>query len=103
MNFICQDMLSFYIFFEIALIPLFIVISLYGASNKDKASDYILIYTLFSSMFMLMSIGMYQILLDNTDYQSTSLLVLSIDLQCILFIGLFIGIAVKTPLAPVHT
>lgn len=102
-NFICQDMTSFYIYFEVALIPLFIIISLYGAANKDKASDYILIYTLFSSLFMLLGIAVYQVILENTDYQSTSLLVLSIDLQCILFIALFIGIAVKTPLSPVHT
>lgn len=102
-NFICQDMTSFYIYFEASLAPLFIMIGLYGASNKDKAADYILIYTLFSSLFMLLAIALYEVLLDNTDYQATSLLVLSIDIQCILFIAIFIGIAVKTPLAPVHT
>lgn len=103
MNFLCQDMTSFYIYFELALAPLFIMIGLYGASNKDKASDYILIYTLFSSLFMLLGIAIYEIILDNTDYNATSLLVLSIDLQSILFMAISIGIAVKTPLAPVHT
>ena len=102
-NFICQDMTSFYIYFEASLIPLFIMISIYGASNKDKAADYILIYTLFSSLFMLLAISLYEVLFDNTDYQATSLLVLSIDLQCILFLAISIGIAVKTPLIPVHT
>ena len=102
-NFMCQDMTSFYVYFEAALIPLFIIIGLYGAANKDKAVDYILIYTLFSSLFMLLAIGTYEILIDNTDYQSTSLLVLSIDLQCILFIAISLGIAVKTPIAPFHT
>jgi NADH-ubiquinone oxidoreductase chain 4 len=102
-NFICQDMTSFYVYFEASLIPLFIMIGLYGAANKDRAADYILIYTLFSSLFMLLAIALYEVLLDNTDYQSTSLLVLSIDLQCILFLAISIGIAVKTPLAPVHT
>lgn len=102
-NFMCQDMISFYIYFEASLAPLFIMIGLYGAANKDKAADYILIYTLFSSLFMLLAIALYEILLDNTDYQATSLLVLSIDLQCILFLAISIGIAVKTPLAPVHT
>nr|YP_009935181.1 Nad4 [Metschnikowia orientalis]QNS23064.1 Nad4 [Metschnikowia orientalis] len=102
-NFMCQDMTSFYIYFEVSLAPLFVMIGLYGAANKDKAADYILIYTLFSSLFMLLAIAIYEILLDNTDYQATSLLVLSIDLQCILFLAISIGIAVKTPLAPVHT
>ena len=46
-NFMCQDMTSFYIYFEASLAPLFIMIGLYGAANKDKAADYILIYTLF--------------------------------------------------------
>lgn len=102
-NFMCQDMTSFYVYFEASLAPLFILIGLYGAANKDKAADYILLYTLFSSLFMLLAIALYEVILDNTDYQATSLLVLSIDLQCILFLAISIGIAVKTPLAPLHT
>ena len=102
-NFMCQDMTSFYVYFEASLAPLFVLIGLYGAANKDKAADYVLIYTLFSSLFMLLAIALYEVLLDNTDYQATSLLVLSLDLQCILFLAISIGIAVKTPLAPLHT
>lgn len=102
-NFICQDILSFYIYFEVSLIPLFIMISLYGAANRDKAADYILIYTLFSSLFMLISICIYQILFNSTEYQIVNLIVLSIDLQSIIFIGIMIGVAVKTPIAPFHT
>ena len=99
----CQDMTSFYIYFEAALAPLFVMIGLYGAGNKDRAADYVLIYTLLSSLFMLLAIALYEVILDNTDYQATSLLVLSIDLQCILFLAISIGIAVKTPIAPFHT
>lgn len=102
-NFMCQDMTSFYVYFEASLAPLFVMIGLYGAANKDKAADYVLIYTLFSSLFMLLAIALYEVLLDNTDYQATSLLVLSLDLQCILLLAISIGIAVKTPLAPLHT
>ncbi|ODV64586.1 NADH dehydrogenase subunit 4 [Hyphopichia burtonii NRRL Y-1933] len=88
-------MTSFYVYFEASLAPLFILIGLYGAANKDKAADYILIYTLFSSLFMLLGIALYEVILDNTDYQSTSLLVLSIDLQCILYLA----ISIESPLA----
>ncbi|YP_008475025.1 NADH dehydrogenase subunit 4 (mitochondrion) [Candida oxycetoniae] len=102
-NFMCQDMLSFYIYFEASLAPLFILIGLYGASNREKAADYILIYTLLSSLFMLVAIALYEVLLGNTDYQAVSLVLLSIDLQSILFIAISIGIMVKTPLVPVHT
>nr|YP_010007694.1 NADH dehydrogenase subunit 4 [[Candida] auris]QNR39906.1 NADH dehydrogenase subunit 4 [[Candida] auris]WDD58110.1 NAD4 [[Candida] auris]WDD58121.1 NAD4 [[Candida] auris]WDD58132.1 NAD4 [[Candida] auris]WDD58143.1 NAD4 [[Candida] auris] len=103
MNFMCQDMTSFYVYFEASLAPLFMMMGLYGASNKDKAADYMLIYTLFSSLFMLLAMALYEVILDNTDYQATNLLVLSMDMQCILFMAMFMGMAVKTPLAPVHT
>ncbi|WPK27811.1 NADH dehydrogenase subunit 4 (mitochondrion) [Australozyma saopauloensis] len=102
-NFMCQDILSFYIYFEVSLIPLFIMISLYGAANRDKAADYILIYTLFSSLFMLMSICIYQMLFNSTEYQMVNLMVLSMDLQSIMFMGMMMGVAVKTPMAPFHT
>nr|YP_009935163.1 Nad4 [Metschnikowia drosophilae]QNS23019.1 Nad4 [Metschnikowia drosophilae]QNS23029.1 Nad4 [Metschnikowia drosophilae] len=103
MNFMCQDMTSFYMYFEASLAPLFMMMSLYGAANKDKAADYMLMYTLFSSLFMLLAMALYEMLLENTDYQATSLLVLSIDLQCMLFLAISMGMAVKTPLSPVHT
>ncbi|CAH2356107.1 NADH-ubiquinone oxidoreductase chain 4 (mitochondrion) [[Candida] railenensis] len=103
MNFMCQDMTSFYVFFEASLAPLFMLIGIYGASNKDKAADYMLMYTLLSSLFMLLAMALYHYLLGSTDYQTTSLVVLSIDLQCILFLAMSIGMAVKTPLVPLHT
>nr|SBT62598.1 Nad4p [Candida orthopsilosis]SBT62614.1 Nad4p [Candida orthopsilosis]SBT62677.1 Nad4p [Candida orthopsilosis]SBT62693.1 Nad4p [Candida orthopsilosis]SBT62709.1 Nad4p [Candida orthopsilosis] len=103
MNFMCQDMLSFYMYFEASLAPLFMLMGLYGANNREKAADYMLMYTLLSSLFMLMAMAVYEVLMGNTDYQAVSLLVLSLDLQCILFLGMSMGIMVKTPLVPVHT
>nr|YP_008475280.1 NADH dehydrogenase subunit 4 [Candida gigantensis]AGS44569.1 NADH dehydrogenase subunit 4 [Candida gigantensis] len=102
-NFMVNDMLAFYVYFEVSLAPLFIMIGLYGANNRDKAADYVLIYTLFSSLFMLLAIGTYEVLLGTTDYQALSLVVLSTDLQCVLFLAISAGIMVKTPLVPVHT
>ena len=52
-NFMCQDMTSFYVYFEASLAPLFVMIGLYGAANKDKAADYVLIYTLFHFLYTL--------------------------------------------------
>lgn len=52
-NFMCQDMTSFYVYFEASLIPLFILIGLYGAANKDKAADYILIYFIFIIIYVI--------------------------------------------------
>jgi NADH:ubiquinone oxidoreductase subunit 4 (subunit M) len=52
---------------------------------------------------MLLSIGIYIYLIGNIDFINIHNIVLSIDLQSLLFIGLIIGIAVKTPIFPVHT
>lgn len=103
LNFICLDIISFYILFEATLLPLFILIGIFGSNYKEKAAYYILIYTLFSSLFMLLSIGIYIYILGNIDYININNIILSIDLQSILFIGLIIGIIVKTPLYPFHT
>lgn len=103
LNFLCLDMISFYVLFESTLAPLFLLIGIYGASNKEKAAYYVLIYTLGSSLFMLLSIAAYVYILNSTDYLSISNAILCIDVQCILWLGIFIGIAVKTPLLPVHT
>lgn len=103
LNFICLDLISFYILFEATLIPLFILIHIFGSNNKEKAAYYIFIFTLFSSLFMLLSIGIYIYLIGNIDFINIHNVVLSIDLQSLLFIGLIIGIAVKTPIFPVHT
>ena len=103
LNFLCLDMVSFYVLFESTLAPLFLLIGVYGANNKEKAAYYVLIYTLASSLFMLLSIALYSYILNTTSYVTIHTFVLSIDLQCILWIGIAIGVAVKTPLLPVHT
>lgn len=103
LNFMCQDMLAFYIYFEASLVPLFLMIGLYGAANREKAADYVLIYTLVSSLFMLVAFSLYEVMMSSTTYQEASMMVLSIDLQCILFLSISLGIMVKTPLAPLHT
>jgi NADH:ubiquinone oxidoreductase subunit 4 (subunit M) len=103
LNFLCLDIITFYILFEATLLPLFILIGIYGSKFKEKAAYYILIYTLFSSLFMLLSIGIYIYILGNIDYININNIILSIDLQSILFIGLILGIIVKTPLFPIHT
>lgn len=102
LNFICMDLLSFYILFESTLIPLFILIGIYGSSNKESAAYYVLLYTLFGSLFMLISICVTSYLLNNTTYYLYSGLIMSIDIQIILWLGFFIAIMIKSPLYPLH-
>ncbi|OXT14566.1 hypothetical protein B9K06_25760, partial [Bacillus sp. OG2] len=68
-----------------------------------KAAYYVLIYTLCSSLFMLLSIVLIYVIYNNVDYVTINSKIISIELQSILLIGLMIGLGVKTPLVPVHT
>lgn len=101
-NFVCIDLLSFYIFFESTLIPLFLIIGIYGSTNKDKAAYYVLLYTLWGSLYMLISIIITTYLLNSTSYIVNTNIILSLDIQILLWLGTFIAIMVKTPLWPVH-
>nr|YP_007317612.2 Nad4p [Magnusiomyces magnusii]AEY71954.2 Nad4p [Magnusiomyces magnusii]AHY04979.1 NADH dehydrogenase subunit 4 [Magnusiomyces magnusii] len=101
-NYLCIDLLSFYIFFEASLVPLFVLIGIYGANNKEKAAYYILIFTFTSSLFLLLSIVVTTYMINTTSCLIYSQFVLSLDLQILLWIGIMIGILVKTPLFPFH-
>nr|YP_008474819.1 NADH dehydrogenase subunit 4 [Ogataea polymorpha]AGS44024.1 NADH dehydrogenase subunit 4 [Ogataea polymorpha] len=102
-NFICLDLISFYILFESTLMPLFLIIGIYGGNNKNKAAYYILIYTLCSSLFMLLSIILIYCVYNDVDYITINNKIISIELQSLLIIGFMIGLGVKTPLVPIHT
>lgn len=101
-NFLTLELLSFYVLFESTLILLFILVGIYGSANKEKAAYYILLYTLFGSLFMLLSICMTTYLLKSTNYYVYNGLIISIDLQMILWLGLFIAILIKSLLFLLH-
>jgi len=103
LNFICLDIISFYILFESTLPPLFILIGIYGSYNSIRASYYLFIYTLFSSLFMLIGIIFIYYLTNNNYYSIIDNYIINIDIQCILYILLMIGIIVKIPLWPIHS
>lgn len=101
--FIVLDLLLFYIFFESVLIPLFIIIITWGASEaKTRAAYLLFLYTLFGSLFMLLAI---LIILNNygsTDFLYISLTDINLQNQKILFLAFFLSFAIKTPLVPAH-
>ena len=68
--FLVLDILLFYIFFESILPPLFILIGLYGSSNKVRASFYLFLYTLFGSLFLLLSILTISSIMGTTDFNA---------------------------------
>lgn len=95
--FLVLDILLFYVFFESILPPLFILIGLFGSSNKVRASFYLFLYTLFGSLFLLMSIITISSILGFTNYDALFKTNLNYSTQAVLFLGIMIAFAVKTP------
>ena len=95
--FLVLDILLFYVFFESILPPLFLLIGLYGSSNKVRASFYLFLYTLFGSLFLLLSILSMSSIMGTTDYDALYKTNFNYSTQLFLFYGIFIAFAVKTP------
>lgn len=95
--FLVLDILLFYIFFESILPPLFLLIGLFGSSNKVRASFYIFLYTLWGSLFLLLSILTMSSIMGTTDFDALFKTNFNYTTQVFLFLGIFIAFAVKTP------
>jgi NADH-ubiquinone oxidoreductase chain 4 len=95
--FLVLDVLLFYIFFESILPPLFLLIGLFGSSNKVRASFYLFLYTLLGSLFMLLSIITMSSIIGTTDFDALYKSNFKYITQLFLFFGIFIAFAVKTP------
>jgi NADH-ubiquinone oxidoreductase chain 4 len=95
--FLVLDILLFYIFFESILPPLFILIGLFGSNNKVRASFYIFLYTLWGSLFLLLSILTMSSIMGTTDFDALFKTNFDYITQIFLFCGIFIAFAVKTP------
>lgn len=97
------DAILFYVFFEAMLIPLFLVIGIWGGPNRVYATIKFFLYTLFGSVFLLLALlylhhvsGSFSIL----DFHEVGL---SMQEQTYLFLAFLIAFAVKVPMWPVHT
>jgi len=95
--FLVLDILLFYIFFESILPPLFLLIGLFGSSNKVRASFYLFLYTLLGSLFLLLSILTMSSVMGTTDFDALFKTNFDYTTQIFLFMGIFIAFAVKTP------
>ena len=102
-TFLVLDILLFYIFFESTLIPLFLLIGMWGSTNKVRASYYLFLYTLFGSLFMLLAILVLNSIGGTTDIVSLSKINIDFLTQKWLFGGFMLAIAIKTPFYGLHT
>ncbi|WP_133478709.1 NADH-quinone oxidoreductase subunit M [Cognatilysobacter segetis] len=97
------DSMLFYVFFEGMLIPMFIIIGVWGGPRRVYASVKFFLYTFLGSLFML--VGLIYLYLKGGSWQLTDMyaLPLSMHEQTWLFFAFFIAFAVKVPMFPVHT
>jgi NADH-quinone oxidoreductase subunit M len=102
--FCALDAVLFYVFFEATLIPMFIIIGVWGGPNRVYAAVKFFLYTLLGSLLMLVAL----LYLYNKSGGSFAILdwhklPLSLEAQQLLFFGMLFAFAVKVPMWPVHT
>lgn len=101
--FVVLDLLLFYVFFESVLVPLFLIVGIWGASEtRIRASFLLFLYTLFGSLFMLLAFLVIIYNVGTSDLQMISLADISFESQKILWLAIFLSFAIKTPLIPFH-
>src|SRR5215469_2773208 len=107
--FAATDVFLFYVFFEAMLVPMYFMIGSYGVGQRQYAAVKFLLYSLLGGLLMLVAVIALYVYSINSSGQGTFLftqlthLALSPTVQKWLFLGFFIGFAIKAPLWPFHT
>jgi NADH-quinone oxidoreductase subunit M len=106
-TFISRDLILFFVFFELVLLPMYFMIGVWGGENRQYASLKFFLYTMFGSALMLVA---FLALFFKTGAESFSIpyliengLNISRTTQIWIFGGMFVGFAVKVPMFPFHT
>jgi NADH-quinone oxidoreductase subunit M len=111
-TFIAFDLILFFVFWELVLVPMYFLIGIWGSANREYAAIKFFLYTLFGSVFMLLAfLGMY--FRSNVDGAHTFDIVqlqqfaasggFGTTFQLVAFVGVFLGFAIKVPMWPFHT
>ena len=101
--FVSVDMLMFYLFFEAVLIPMFLIIGVWGGPRRVYAAFKFFLYTLLGSVLMLVCMLAMYLEVKSTDIPLLISYDFPIGLQNWLFLGFLASFAVKVPMWPVHT
>jgi NADH-quinone oxidoreductase subunit M len=99
--FLTTNLLWFYIFWELTLLPIFILVGKWGAENRIYASIKFFLYTHFASMFML--VGFFLIFQGGGTFELTEISEQSLENRELIWWLILIGILVKVPSFPFHT
>jgi NADH-quinone oxidoreductase subunit M len=103
------DLFVFYVFWEIALVPMYLLVGGWGGPNRFKVSVKFFVYTMAGSVLMLGSVLYLHTLTGSFDYPeivkaiSSGQIALSSRDQMLIFVGLLAAFAVKAPVFPLHT
>ena len=97
------DLVIFYLFFEAGLIPMFIIIGVWGGSRRVYSAFKFFLFTLLGSVLMLVAIIAIYWLTGTTDITQIYEIKIPKEYQNLLWLAFFSSFAVKTPMWPVHT
>lgn len=101
--FAALDAVIFYIFWEATLIPMYLIIGIWGSDNRVYAAIKFFLYTFLGSVLMLASFLYLGAQAGTFNIASFYDLPLSMHAQTLIFIAFFLGFAIKIPMFPVHT
>jgi NADH-quinone oxidoreductase subunit M len=107
--FTAVDLFIFYVFWEVALVPMYLMVGSWGSSRRGPAAVKFFVYTFIGSVFMLGSIIYLHSYTGTFDYLEimnavgSGRVVLTASQQLLLFLGFFAAFAVKVPIFPLHT
>lgn len=102
--FAALDSILFYVFWEAMLIPMFIIIGVWGGANRIYATMKFFLYTLLGSLLMLVAlIYLYKLTGGSFEILDFHRVAIPMTAQILIFIAFFFAFAVKVPMFPVHT
>ncbi len=97
------DLIVFYLFFEAGLIPMFLIIGIWGGPRRIYSAYKFFLFTLLGSVLMLAAIIFIYWSVGTTDYTEIYKIKIAKEYQYVLWLAFFSSFAVKTPMWPVHT
>jgi NADH-quinone oxidoreductase subunit M len=107
-SFVAQDLILFFVFFEVVLLPMFFMIGVWGGPDRKYASIKFFLYTLFGSALMIVSfLALYFLSAEQTFDMRVLSELGGLDIartsQILIFGGMFMGFGIKVPMFPFHT
>jgi NADH-quinone oxidoreductase subunit M len=104
-SFVALDLILFFVFWEVVLVPMYFMIGIWGGPRREYAAVKFFLYTLFGSIFMLL--GFLALFFNTGTFDMIELREQGVHasemFQNLVFLGLFLGFAIKVPMWPFHT